>query len=76
MPPASPEWGNWPVAEPRHFDVVIIGAGIAGCALAAALTEQGLEIALVETRALEPPVLPTGCDVHAFDPRVSALTPR
>ncbi len=76
MPPASPVWGNWPVAEPRHFDVVIIGAGIAGCALAAALTEQGLEIALVETRALEPPALPAGCDVNAFDPRVSALTPR
>jgi 2-octaprenylphenol hydroxylase len=64
------------VAEPRHFDVVIIGAGIAGCALAAALTGQGLDIALVEGRALEPPTLPAGCDVHAFDSRVSALTPR
>jgi 2-octaprenylphenol hydroxylase len=63
------------VAE-HVFDVTIVGAGIAGSALAAALTGHGLSIALVEARPL-----PTGCSepapgLEGFDPRVSALTPR
>jgi 2-octaprenylphenol hydroxylase len=64
------------VAEPRHVDVVIVGAGIAGASLAVALSGAGLSIALVEAQALDSPALPEARDVHSFDPRVSALTPR
>jgi 2-octaprenylphenol hydroxylase len=64
------------VVEHRQFDITIIGAGIAGSALAAALSGRGFSIALVESRPLAPPALPTSCELGAFDPRVSALTPR
>ena len=39
------------MAETRRFDVAIIGAGIAGSALATALSGKGLAIALVATSA-------------------------
>lgn len=64
------------MADVRRFDVVIVGAGIAGSALAAALTGQGLDIALVEAQSLVVPELADGFDLQGFDPRVSALTPR
>ena len=64
------------MADERRFDVIIVGAGIAGSALAAALTGQGLDIALVEAQSLVVPELPDSCDLQSFDPRVSALTPR
>jgi len=63
------------MAADRHFDVVIAGAGMAGCSLALALSGQGFNIALVEPRQLpadRPPVL---SGVDGFDNRVSALTP-
>ncbi|MEZ5502116.1 MAG: hypothetical protein R3E50_05465 [Halioglobus sp.] len=64
------------MAEARNFDVVIIGAGIAGGALALALGGTGLSIALVEAQAVDLAPLPAARDVQNFDPRVSALTPR
>ncbi len=64
------------MAEPQQCDVVIIGAGIAGSALAAGLAGHGLRIALVEAQPLAQPALPRELDLHQFDPRVSALTPR
>lgn len=64
------------MADTQQFDIAIVGAGIAGTALAAALSGNGLSIALVEAQDLEWPVLPTAYDVGQFDPRVSALTPR
>ena len=70
------------MAEPlRHTtDVVIVGGGIAGLALAATLDGSGLRVVLVEGREF-PEASPAGRgdpadDVGVFDPRVSALTPR
>ncbi|MBT7718111.1 MAG: FAD-binding protein, partial [Halieaceae bacterium] len=59
----------------QKFDVVIIGAGIAGSALAVALAGQGLSLALVEAQSLERKPLPDDTSLKTFDARVSALTP-
>jgi 2-octaprenylphenol hydroxylase len=64
------------VAEPRHVDVAIVGAGIAGASLAVALSGEGLSIALIEAQRPDTTPLPLTRGVHDFDPRVSALTPR
>jgi 2-octaprenylphenol hydroxylase len=64
------------VTDPRALDVAIVGGGMAGAALAAALCGQGLSIALIEARELRPPQLPAARDVDSFDPRVSALNPQ
>lgn len=64
------------MAEPQAFDIAIVGAGIAGSALAVALSGTGHSIALIEAQPLSIPELPVACDLHHFDPRVSALTPR
>jgi 2-octaprenylphenol hydroxylase len=48
------------VAEAQCFDIAIIGAGIAGSALAAALSGNGLSIALVEAAPLVVTDLPPG----------------
>lgn len=64
------------MADARAFDVVVVGAGIAGGALAVALSGAGLSIALVEAQPLDRPALPDEPGLQAFDPRVSALTPR
>ncbi|GAB5453152.1 MAG: 2-octaprenyl-3-methyl-6-methoxy-1,4-benzoquinol hydroxylase [Halioglobus sp.] len=64
------------MAEAREFDVVVVGAGIAGSALALALAGSGLSIALIEARELQAPELPQALGVATFDSRVSALTPR
>lgn len=55
-------------------DVIIVGAGIAGSAVAAALAPGGLRVLLVEAGEL-PATLPALADsVRAVDPRVSALS--
>lgn len=49
------------------FDVLIVGAGLAGAALAAALRGSNLKVGVIETR---PPSRPAG-----WDPRIYAISP-
>ncbi|TXS93936.1 UbiH/UbiF/VisC/COQ6 family ubiquinone biosynthesis hydroxylase [Parahaliea maris] len=56
-------------------DIAIVGAGLAGGALAAALSGRGLRLALIESRPLTAPELPLQRELDAFDSRVSALNP-
>ena len=51
----------------KTFDVVIIGGGMTGLALAAALQSSGLSIAIIESNP------PKGFSLEQFSPRVSAL---
>ena len=51
----------------KTFDVVIIGGGMTGLALAAALQSSGLSIAIIESNP------PKGVSLEQFSPRVSAL---
>jgi len=61
------------MSQNLQFDVVIVGAGIAGCALACALDGSSLSVLVLE--AGKEAVLPELEDsVSHFDPRVSALT--
>lgn len=51
----------------QHFDLIIVGGGLAGASLAAALRDSALRIALVET---QPPRRPDG-----WDARIYAVSP-
>lgn len=53
------------------FDIVIIGGGLVGASLAAALKDSGLKLALVESAL--PPQLPAAPD--NWDARIYAFTP-
>lgn len=53
----------------RH-EVIVVGGGIAGAALALALSRQGLDVALVERGDR-----PAAFDPAQYDPRVYALSP-
>ena len=64
------------MAEAAKYDVAIIGAGIAGSALATALSDNGMRIALVEAMPLAGKKLPAKIGLEHFDARVSAITPR
>jgi len=57
-----------------QFDVVIVGAGIAGSALACALADSRLRVALIEVQPLATAMPVPAAGVNGFDPRVSALT--
>ncbi len=61
---------------PRRYDVLVVGAGIAGSALAVGLSGQGLRIALIEARPLPADPAPPEPGLDGFDVRVSALTPQ
>lgn len=63
------------MALDNDFEVVVIGAGIAGSTLALALAREGITVALVEARPLSRANLPAQRAVDTFDQRVSALTP-
>ncbi len=56
------------------YDVVIVGGGIAGCALAATLAPLGHEVLLVEAAALADSLPPLAATIAEVDPRVSALS--
>lgn len=68
-------------ATTEHYDIAIIGGGMAGLALAASLRHSSLRMALVEGKSLpdietEPSLaFPPESDVGQYDARVSALTP-
>ncbi|MDB6062442.1 MAG: 2-octaprenyl-3-methyl-6-methoxy,4-benzoquinol hydroxylase [Verrucomicrobiaceae bacterium] len=59
---------------PQKFDVVIVGAGLAGTALAVALGGSTLRVALIEAQPLSLQWPALSDDVSSFDARVSALT--
>lgn len=61
-------------AKVAEFDVVIVGAGIAGSALACALSNTALRILLVEGGSFPEAAPKNNCEINGFDPRVSALT--
>ena len=67
------------MSENLRFDITIIGAGIAGSALAGVLSGHGLSIALVEGQPLAGAATAMESEaestVSSFDARVSALTP-
>jgi 2-octaprenylphenol hydroxylase len=62
------------VVNNKQYDVVIVGAGLAGSALACALGDSGLKIALVEGGSLPTTAPLAATKAGDFDPRVSALT--
>ncbi|MTI13300.1 FAD-dependent monooxygenase [Sansalvadorimonas verongulae] len=56
----------------REYDIIILGGGMVGAAMALALEDTSLKIAVIDAGALEP--LLSAEDECAFDSRVSALT--
>ncbi|MEH6551843.1 MAG: UbiH/UbiF/VisC/COQ6 family ubiquinone biosynthesis hydroxylase [Pseudomonadales bacterium] len=58
----------------QNYDIIIVGAGMAGMSLACGLADSGLKIALLEGGKLPERRPEPALDVGGFDPRVSALT--
>ena len=56
-----------------EFDIVIIGGGLVGASLAAALKSSGLKLALVEGQSSPTP--PEPVDADNWDSRIYAVTP-
>ncbi|MBW0147592.1 FAD-dependent monooxygenase [Marinobacter arenosus] len=64
------------MSEIRTFDILVVGGGMIGSALALGLSRQGWQVGLVEGSdrgALVTP-LPPATGVDAFEPRVSAIS--
>jgi 2-octaprenylphenol hydroxylase len=59
----------------ERFDLIIVGSGLAGSALACALADLDLRIALLEARPLSLQTPPLRDTIDGFDLRVSAITP-
>ncbi|SFM64261.1 UbiH/UbiF/VisC/COQ6 family ubiquinone biosynthesis hydroxylase [Marinobacter zhejiangensis] len=64
------------MTEPLQFDVVVVGGGMTGSALALGLSQQGWQVALIEAAELEPLLAEPGSatTVDDFEPRVSAIS--
>ncbi|QQD18051.1 UbiH/UbiF/VisC/COQ6 family ubiquinone biosynthesis hydroxylase [Spongiibacter nanhainus] len=62
------------MAEEQVCDVLIVGGGLAGGALALALADSSLRVAVVEAQPFPEQLPPLGESVADYDPRVSALT--
>ncbi|ARN73691.1 UbiH/UbiF/VisC/COQ6 family ubiquinone biosynthesis hydroxylase [Oceanicoccus sagamiensis] len=56
------------------FDVIIVGAGMVGAALACALGGSELKVAVIEARPINTDWPEQADAIDGFDPRVSALT--
>jgi 2-octaprenylphenol hydroxylase len=61
-------------ASVTEFDLIIVGAGLAGGALAVALADLPLKVALIEGLAVREGWPPLEESVFDYDGRVSALT--
>ena len=59
----------------ERFDLIIVGSGLAGSALACALADLDLRIALLEAKPLSLQTPALRDDLDGFDARVSAITP-
>ncbi len=58
----------------KNFDIIIVGAGIVGGALACALGGSGFKVAVIEAQALSTDWPEQSEAIDGFDARVSALT--
>ncbi len=59
-----------------EFDVLIVGAGMAGATLALALSGNNLRLGLIEARQINSGVVELGtAGLEGYDARVSAITP-
>ncbi|MEH6563970.1 MAG: FAD-dependent monooxygenase [Halopseudomonas sp.] len=56
----------------QAFDLLIVGAGMVGAALACAMADSRLRIGLLDSQPLQP--IPRATTPSGFDPRVSALS--
>ncbi len=64
------------MSEQTHFDILVVGGGMVGSALALGLSRQGWKVGLVEgsdRKTLLQDSAPAS-DVDGFDPRVSAIS--
>lgn len=59
----------------REFDVVIAGAGLPGLALAAAIAQGGMTVALADRNPVAAPVAAPVAGNDAFDTRIYAVSP-
>lgn len=66
-----PDRPDSPGSEPLHYDVIVVGGGMVGAALACALAPTGLRIAILDQHQFDGETAGSG----AFDARVSAITP-
>lgn len=56
----------------QRYDLIVVGAGMVGSALACALASSGLRLALLDAQPLQ--ALPEPRSASGYDPRVSALS--
>lgn len=62
------------MSKAKHFDVLIVGGGLAGLGMAAGLADLPIRVALIDAGSLEADWPEPGVGVADYDPRVSAIT--